>query len=25
MPKGLENKIWWVLWRGKFFKCLFWL
>jgi len=21
MPIGLKNKIWWVLWRGKFFKC----
>jgi len=23
MPKSIKNKIWWVLWRGKFFKCLF--
>jgi len=25
MSKGLKNKIWWVLWRGKIFKRLFWL
>jgi len=25
MLEGLKNKVWWVLWRGKFFKCLSWL